>query len=270
MVGRAVARPRRCLIRAAAAAAAVVVTALGGGGGHSDGGGSGGGVATAHSSLISPIEATHVNACRVGGRGGFHGIHCPGPCPRGRLRDRLTVPVYRRGQVVKVSYLHNNHRGGFIRLSLVPWHRRFSGRRHRRNAFHHACWAAGTRPCRPAVEPCGTDSASPPRAHTHAVVIPAVFPDGDYALGWAWYGGSHRLGDYYSCARVRVAGGARLVEAAPVAVALGRGQSCVATVGRLGVCWREPCRRRMRWRARLDGWPRGRLPRVLRRDEVDA
>lgn len=94
-------RARRCLVRvvvAAAAVAAVVVTALSGGRG-------GGGVA-AHSSLISPIEATYVNACRIGGQNHFRDSRCPGPCPRGRLRDGLSVPSYERGQTVNISYFH--------------------------------------------------------------------------------------------------------------------------------------------------------------------
>lgn len=161
----------------------------------------------------------------------------------------------------------NNHEGGFIRVTLVPWGKRFSGFRHARNAFYHACWAAGIRRCRPATEPCGTDKGKPPRAHTQKVTIPAAFPDGDYALGWAWYGGWPQMGDYYSCSRVRVRGGQGVAPVAPVKAVLGKGGTCAATVGRLSVCIREPCARKLLRQTQLAGWP-GRLPKQVRRDRV--
>lgn len=152
-------------------------------------------------------------------------------------------------------------------MTLVPWGKRFSGFRHARNAFYHACWAACIRRCRPATEPCGTDMGKPPRAHTQKVTIPAAFPDGDYALGWAWYGGWPQMGDYYSCSRVRVRGGQGVAPVAPVKAVLGKGGTCAATVGRLSVCIREPCARKLSRQTQLAGWP-GRLPKQVRRDRV--
>lgn len=78
--------------------------------------------------------------------------------------------------------------------------------------------------------------------------IPPIYPDGDYVLGWTWYGGgvlSGHFGDYYDCSYVRISGGATLQHSYKPGFAAGGGSmhedGCEATVNKLGICWKEPC-----------------------------
>ncbi|KAK1861683.1 hypothetical protein I4F81_004264 [Pyropia yezoensis] len=71
-------------------------------------------------------------------------------------------------------------------------------------------------------------------------------PDGEYVLGYAWYGGSFQQGDYYSCARVRVKGGAPLRQSYTAILEHARNGKCDSTANKLGICRREPCRGRRR------------------------
>lgn len=196
----------------------------------------------AHSSLVSPLEETYENACRLGGVNRHKGVNCPGPCPTKRKRKNYRVVTFRRGQRTPIEYLRNNHKGGFLRLSLVPVHQKMSHAAHARNAFRWSCWSHGRIGC--GRGDCGTDrTRSRYRQH---ITIPDVFPDGDYMLGYAWYGGSFQQGDYYSCAHVRVQGGAPLRASYTATLEHARGGKCESTANRLGVCRREPCRGRRR------------------------
>ncbi|OSX69554.1 hypothetical protein BU14_1399s0002, partial [Porphyra umbilicalis] len=159
----------------------------------------------AHSSCINPLEYTWSNACR---RGGVNGNikWCSGPCPRDPVRKNYHIQTYRRGQWFPFDYYRNNHSGGFMRLSLVPMKHRFSHKAHDRNAFLWTCWDVGLRDCpRRTPHDCGTDRKG--KRYRQWVRMPNVFPDGDYMLGYAWYGGGWRQGDYWSCARIRIRGG---------------------------------------------------------------
>lgn len=97
---------------------------------------------------------------------------------------------------------------------------------------------------------------------TDVSIIPSV-PDGDFILGWAWYGGAGSpvtgnvqqeplpysgLGDSWSCAFIHIQGGAPLASSCePVfkndmpAVST---KGCIASVNRLGPWTYEPCERR--------------------------
>ncbi|GAB0490233.1 hypothetical protein MMPV_001465 [Pyropia vietnamensis] len=92
-----------------------------------------------------------------------------------------------------------------------------------------------------------------------------VFPDGEYYLGYAWYGGSSRQGDYYSCAKIRIQGGPIQDWWNPIYVNHRNGQ-CQTTAGALGQCRKEPCFRPTRW-IRPDDW-NGHTPKRLNRWEV--
>lgn len=196
----------------------------------------------AHTSLVKPLEETYDNACRIGGINRHKGVNCPGPCPTKRRRRNYRIETFRRGQRTPVEYLRNNHKGGFLRLSLVPVHQKMSHAVHARNAFRWSCWSHGRIGC--GRGECGTDKTR--SRYRQFVTIPDVFPDGEYVLGMAWYGGSFEQGDYYSCARVRVQGGAPLRSRYTATLENARNGKCESTANKLGVCRREPCRGKRR------------------------
>lgn len=122
---------------------------------------------------------------------------------------------------------------------------------HNAGTFLFACFEAGTARCLRG-KLCGTDKKGlSARIVTH---IPTSVKDGNYVLGWSWFGGLQKgksyFGDYWSCADVRIAGGAPITKAKkpmfkPGRIAKGvKGvtkNSCLSSVDRLGPCRREPC-----------------------------
>ncbi|GAB0493789.1 hypothetical protein MMPV_005074 [Pyropia vietnamensis] len=185
--------------------------------------------------------------CRIGGSGaGAIAGNCGGPCPNSEFRADASVSnpaaVYRRGGRYEVRWARNNHEGGFVRWSLVPATKLYDRAAHDRYAFHWSCWSINRFKCSAMdkYRDCDFDRAG--EAFRDWLTIPAVFPDGDYVLGWTWYGGGEgdigHFGDYYDCSFVRVEGGARQVNTYTPTF---QGGSCLATVDRLGICKREPC-----------------------------
>lgn len=177
-----------------------------------------------------------------------------------------------RGARLPVRYSRNNHDGGFVRWSLVPLRHASSKAFHTRAAFHYACWSAGRFRCAPRTREARRDCADDRRgtAYRTTLRIPAHLPDGQYVLGFVWYGGytgNHhsQFGDYYDCARLRVRGGVRLAAAHTPTWAAGRGEfrdSCRAAVNQVGICWREPCNGFQGGRLKVRvGGRRGRLGR---------
>lgn len=89
--------------------------------------------------------------------------------------------------------------GGFTRLTLVPKDQWTSAAAHSERAFWYSCWSAGREAC-----PSGDkdkkgggrcyDDGDGSRFGT-TMTIPRVVPDGEYVLGYAWYGG---LGDGFT------------------------------------------------------------------------
>jgi len=150
-----------------------------------------------------------------------------------------------------------------MRLSLVPMKHRFSHKVHDRNAFLWTCWDVGLRDCpRRTPHDCGTDRKG--KRYRQWVRMPNVFPDGDYMLGYAWYGGGWRQGDYWSCARIRIRGGKLDNWHQPAFKTSGsRGGRCYSSSTDLGQCRREPCFRHMAWRkpAHFNGRQPGRISR---------
>lgn len=158
--------------------------------------------AHSHSYLISP-EADWTNdgqpECRIGkpddpGFESLTPLNCPGPCGEpGKRADRgggeffsLTkgMTTFQRGQKFFAKWTRNNHFGGFVRFTLVPKSKRMEKHVHEMFAFHYSCWQAGEVGCSGSHE-CGTDEAG--LRYQTEVQIPAVFPDGEYILGWTWY-----------------------------------------------------------------------------------
>lgn len=201
----------------------------------------------AHSFLSVPLPLSKLAGCRIGGSGNDAVFgKCGGPCPNSEFRaDANTAnpaAVYRRGGRYEMRWTRNNHEGGFVRLSLVPVSQMYNHGAHERNAFHWSCWAINRFKCgqMDKYRDCKHDRKG--EAFRDWVTIPPVFPDGDYVLGWSWYGGGEgdkgHFGDYYDCSFVRVEGGRSQTATHTPTFA---GGSCLATVNRLGICTREPC-----------------------------
>ncbi|KAI0559558.1 lysophospholipase [Gracilaria domingensis] len=192
-----------------------------------------------------------LDGCRIGGTGGFIG-NCPGPCPNYNLAadadpSNPTV-IFQRGGYHKVVWSRNNHEGGFVRWTLVPLNKKDSKDWHSKMAFHYNCWNVGRFNCNDFDfhRDCNYDRQN--EAYAKMLYIPPVFPDGDYVLGWTWYGGGvgfGHFGDYYDCAYVRVSGGEQVRDSYVPEFSAGGGSEyedgCEATVDDLGICWKEPC-----------------------------
>lgn len=113
---------------------------------------------------------------------------------------------------------------------------------HKRLAFRYACFESGKHVCE--FEHCGTDIW----LYKTDVQIPTSYPDGDYVLSWAWFGGlsvsKSYFGDYYSCTFVRISGGELTANYTPVFRPGGDTvyeHTCRSSVDRVGICEYEPC-----------------------------
>jgi len=126
-----------------------------------------------------------------------------------------------------------------MRLTLVPTKHRYNHDVHHRNAFRWSCWDHGEVPC-PNRSPseCGNDNLG--RRYQQWVKIPPVFPDGDYVLGFAWFGG-YGLGTYWSCAEIRIQGGDPVQDRYQPEFVDNRGGKCMSSVTNPWNCRREPC-----------------------------
>lgn len=135
-----------------------------------------------------------------------------------------------------------------MRWSLVPLDKINSKDWHAKMAFHYNCWNVGRFNCNAFDfhRDCNYDRQN--EAYSKLLHIPPIYPDGDYVLGWSWYGGgvgSGHFGDYYDCAYVSVQGGDPVQPEYVPEFHAGGGSmhedGCEATVNDLGICWREPC-----------------------------
>lgn len=222
--------------------------------------------AAAHSSLIIPKERTYETACRVGGMRSNSKSNCTGPCPTRKLREYYKIMRLRRGRRMPIVYYRNNHKGGFLRLSLVPVDQAMNHTAHRVNAFRTSCWSHGRVWCGRGV--CGNDRKR--SRYKQMITIPPVFPDGEYVLGFVWYGGGYQQGDYYSCARVRVHGGVRLRPTyRPVLTRTDKQGRCLSTASAIGECAVEPCTRPQYLRQPAE-WADGRRPRLIHAAAINA
>lgn len=234
-------------------------------------------VAVAHSFLTVPLPISHLAGCRIGGSGRDAVIgNCGGPCPNSEFRADSSAAnpaaIYRRGGRYEVRWTRNNHEGGFIRWALVPVAQMYEHSAHSRNAFHWSCWAINRFQCGEMDKYRDCDFDRRGEAFRDWLTIPAVFPDGDYMLGWTWYGGGEgdtgHFGDYYDCSFVRVQGGAPLAKTHKPTFA---GGACLATVNRLGVCKREPCvpMRKVVLRKPVE-FDRGAKPRLIQSSAIPS
>lgn len=202
-----------------------------------------------HVSISLPEPISFVQKCRAKDQVGY----C-GPCPRERFRpgqdaNNPLVKV-RRGDTLVVRTRKNNHSGGFLRWSMVNLKDMYDFRSHAQEAFLYECNDKNPRKCSPenARKICGPDEN---RIHyKHEIKIPTVYPDGNYTMGMAWYGGmtgpaiAGAFGDYYDCMYIHIQGGPTKDQYKPRFLGesmYGNGTHCKSTVDRLGICTDEPC-----------------------------
>ena len=205
-------------------------------------------VVFAHSFLSVPHPISNIDGCRIGGTGGFIG-NCPGPYPNYAISADANPSnpsaILHRGTFHRVVWTRNNHEGGFVRWSLVPLSKMYSKEWHAKMAFHYNCWNVGRFNCNhfDFHRDCKYDRDN--EAYSKMLYIPPIYPDGEYVLGWTWYGGGLGSGHFGDCAYVRVSGGAPLEASWTPDFAAGGSSmyedGCEATVNDLGNCWEEPC-----------------------------
>lgn len=172
-------------------------------------------LSAAHSWIKEPLTYNRrfVGKCR--------GSECDRACPQTRgvtpnNTQEAPEATYMRGQTIRVGWMKNNHRGGFARMSMVPVKSMWERTVHTLLAFYYTCWDSHIHNCGSGFESCGSDKNG--EAMQTTVTIPTCLPDGDYVMGWVWYGGLHsnrktgKFADYFSCAHVRISGGAALTQ----------------------------------------------------------
>lgn len=202
----------------------------------------------AHYNLKSPMAYNPVDCNRP---------DCSGPCPpiwttgNGKARNTPSNPsaLWKRGEVVNIEWHRNNHEGGYYRRSLVPVKHMFDAAWHKRMAFEWGCWTQNRFFCGKKDE-CGTDKDG--FAYRNAMKVPTVYPDGDYVFAMVWFGGLHwrrqkaLFSDYYTCAYVRIEGGALEKSHTPDFI-VGTNHrevapgTCRSTSAFAGECGGEPC-----------------------------
>ncbi len=209
-----------------------------------------------HSYLIEPTadwKSFGRAHCRRGGPKNNSSDDCPGPCideSSWFFNSNAPISIWKRGEVRKAIWNRNNHKRGFVRLSLVPRSQRMSDDAHSKNVVKYSCFESQKKDCNsPLVATCGTD------VYTYQTnfTVPCV-PDGDYVFGWSWYGAydinrykqvSYHFGDYWSCAFVRIQGGITVKsECSRPLPTFSSGtplNQCRALSNRLGLCLIEPC-----------------------------
>lgn len=174
------------------------------------------GAAHGHSFLLHPRAA--VRGFTPDGCVGNRCRACPplfkNPNYMNNSKDSPEV-TWRRGQRIMIRWAKNNHRGGFVRFSIVPVQRMMEVRVHDQLSFYYGCWEQGLHSC--AGHPgrdCGADMSNV--ALRRVVTVPDYLPDGVYVFGFLWFGGLHfngrrsQFADYPSCSFIRVKGGKKL------------------------------------------------------------
>ncbi|KAI0563384.1 hypothetical protein FGB62_40g175 [Gracilaria domingensis] len=211
----------------------------------------------------------------------LEGDDCPGPCKLDGAEGGYSnfdspdnpAAVHWRGKRVGIKYQRNNHGpGGFIRITLVKPEDIMNKAVHERNAFHYSCWGALPREARrdelsrdkfgfSLVGNDGEKHRAKKAYYVAFITIPDVVPDGDYVLGWVWYGGTRGdriknnrpvepkpfglFADYWACSYIRIKGGdplARFYD--PVFVNDMKqfsSDGCMAANDEPDTCTKEPC-----------------------------
>ncbi|PXF39880.1 hypothetical protein BWQ96_10411 [Gracilariopsis chorda] len=144
---------------------------------------------------------------------------------------------------------------------------------HQHNAFHYSCW--GANPVQASSDELekdrygftfvgsdGEQHGAPKGYYTVDVTIPTCIPDGNYVMGWVWFGGTGGtkiernepqepkpwgyFGDYWACSFVRVEGGDPLSASYQPVFQNDMSQyseeGCMSANNMPGTCASEPCR----------------------------
>lgn len=166
-----------------------------------------------------------------------------------KLKNPPPVTTWARGETVPLRWFRNNHEGGFVRWSLVPVALANDQAAHDAAAFAYGCYTVNRYKCTPEekVQHCGGDNTG--SGVRHPGRVPTNVPDGEYVLGWTWYGGYNtpdiEFTDYVDCARVRIAGGVPRTESYTPVMLQGSDKapngSCLATRNRRGMCRGDVC-----------------------------
>lgn len=109
-----------------------------------------------------------------------------------KLKTPPPVTTWARGDTVPLRWFRNNHEGGFVRWSLVPAARSGDQAAHDAAAFAYGCYTVNRYKCTPEeeVRHCGGDNTG--SGARYEARVPTNVPDGEYVLGWTWYGGYNK------------------------------------------------------------------------------
>ena len=146
--------------------------------------------AAAHSSMTAPSPISNDKHCKVDF--GKDRSSCPGPCPVKLLKPFAPVATTWRGARFPVRWYKNNHQDGFVRWTMVPLDKANDEAAHAKGAFQYGCYSAGRYQCSAAEKSkhCTFDNMGV--GYKSTVDVPKNLPDGDYMLGWTWYGGQNK------------------------------------------------------------------------------
>ncbi|KAI9189345.1 hypothetical protein H9P43_000776 [Blastocladiella emersonii ATCC 22665] len=168
--------------------------------------------AEAHSRLLSPRP-------RYGAYCSYHSFATDEVCPAaGYAPKELANPdalVYKRGTAVPIVWPRNNHPGGFISLSIIPFDMEETFENFEANVVQWSCHEAT---CKSGYsnDLLGEDAPGTPEDGNRCsttLTIPTYLKDGKYTARWAWSnGGGFRVMerghvDYYSAFDFTVSGG---------------------------------------------------------------
>lgn len=126
--------------------------------------------------------------CRLGGPSQTSNDSCAGPCiskSSWQYDPHAKTTTHHRDQQVRLTWPRDNHMGGFVRITIISQRLRMDRSAHAELAFHSSCYEAGASFCK--HQECGTDGNK--IVLSTQILIPTIYPDGDYALGRSWFGG---------------------------------------------------------------------------------
>eukprot|EP01135_Chromosphaera_perkinsii_P001787 Nk52_evm56s210 gene=Nk52_evmTU56s210 len=162
----------------------------------------------AHSWMSCP-RSLNPNA----GRGGDQS----GPCEN--FFGEPPVTQISAGERLKVGWVSNNHAGGYVRLSLVPWDQKDNAELYKQNVLKGACYgydgsvASNFLSQGECFHPCDARPGCQWQASENdferfdtTIAIPYNLDDGFYSLQWVALVGNGGT-PYYSCAKLQVTGG---------------------------------------------------------------
>ncbi|KAI0239572.1 hypothetical protein L0F63_003195, partial [Massospora cicadina] len=145
------------------------------------------------------------------------GRGCDSVCDSPKANSPFNSPynpkeIVRRGDKFKVTWLRQNHPGGFVRLAFAPMENSDDA-----SAFVPVKYSCYESHCQEAsqVDMLGTFNGPGSSQCWTEVTIPTHLPDGPITLQWTWFGGGVFYADknasfanYVSCSDLELKGGA--------------------------------------------------------------